>query len=380
MLVGIVGCPNSGKSTFLKAVTLGEVEIGSYPFTTIKPNQGAGFVKTECPCRKLKVKCDPQNSECRNGERFIPVKLLDVAGLVPGAHEGKGLGNQFLGDLIQASGLIHVLDSSGKTNAEGKTEDGYDPSKTIEVLEYEIDEWIRDISRKAFEKSKKLAETQKIPIEKLLAKQLSGLGISENDIKNAMKKARPEDHEFASVLRRISKPIIIAANKIDLPESQKNIEKINKGAIPCSAESELALREADSHGLISYVPGSKTFQEVSGKLNEKQEKALNFIKQNVLDKYGSTGIQDCLNKLIFEMLGYIVVYPVASINKLSDTRGNVLPDTHMVKKGTTLKELASQIHTDIADSFIGGLDIDKKKIGADYELKDGDIVEILYKK
>jgi hypothetical protein len=380
MLVGIVGCPNSGKSTFLKAVTMAEVEIASYPFTTVKPNQGIGFIKTGCPCKKLGVRCNPQNSKCENGTRSVPIKLLDVAGLVPGAHEGKGLGNQFLGDLIQASGLIHVLDSSGKTNAEGKPEENYDPSKTIGILEYEIDEWIRDISSKAFEKSKKLAETQKIPIEKLLAKQLSGLGITENDIKDAMKKANPEDHEFASILKGISKPILIAANKIDLPESRENFKKINKGAVPCSAESELALREADKHGLIRYMPGSRSFEIVSSSLSEKQRNALDFIKKNVLDKYGSTGVQDCLNKLVFEMLGYIVVYPVASINKLSDTRGNVLPDTHLVRNGTTLKELAAQIHTDIADSFIGGLDLDKKKIGADYHLKNGDVVEILFRK
>lgn len=380
MLVGIVGCPNSGKSTFLKSLTLTEVEIAGYPFTTIKPNQGAGFVKTPCPCKKLGVKCNPQNSRCEDGTRFVPVKLLDVAGLVPGAHKGKGLGNRFLGDLIQASGLIHVLDSSGETNAEGKPEKGYDPRKIVEVLEYEIDEWIRDISSKAFEKSKKLAETQKIPIEKLLAKQLSGLGITENDVKLAMKKANPEDHEFASVLRGISKPILIAANKIDLLESQENFEKINKGAIPCSAESELALREAEKHGLIKYTPGSKEFEVVSDKLSEKQRDALDFIKKNVLEKYGSTGIQDCLNKLVFEMLEQIVVYPVANINKLTDTKGNVLPDAHLVRKGTRLKEFAAKVHTDLAESFIGGLNLEKKKIGADYELKDGDVVEILFKK
>ena len=361
MLVGIVGCPNSGKSTFLKAATLAEVEIANYPFTTVKPNQGIGYLKAECPCKKLGVKCNPQNSKCEDGIRFIPVKLLDVAGLVPGAHEGKGLGNQFLGDLIQAFGLIHVLDASGKTNAEGKPEEGYDPKKTIGILEYEIDEWIKGIVSKANEKSKKLAETQKIPIEKLLAKQLSGLGITENDIKNAMKKAKPEDHE------------------IDLPESKSNLDGINKGAVPCSAESELALREAEKHGMIKYVPGSKGF-EVIGELNEKQKGALELIRKNVLEKYGSTGVQDCLNRLVFENLGYIVVYPVASISKLSDNKGNVLPDTHMVRKGTTLKELAAQIHTDIADSFIGGLDTDRKKIGADHELEDGDVVEILFRK
>jgi len=380
MLVGIVGCPNSGKSTFLKALTLVEVEIASYPFTTIKPNQGVGFVRVQCPCKKLGKTCNPQNSKCENGTRFVPVKLLDVAGLVPGAHEGKGLGNQFLGDLIQASGLVHVLDSSGNTNTEGKPEKGFDPRKTMEVLEYEIDEWIRGISSKAFEKSKKLAETQKIPIEKLLAKQLSGLGITENDIRLAMKKAKPEDHEFASVLRGVSKPILIAANKIDLLEAGENFEKINKGAVPCSAESELALREAEKHGLIKYTPGSDKFEIVSEKLSEKQKNALDFIKKNVLDRYGSTGVQDCLNKLVFEILEQVVVYPVANINKLEDKKGNVLPDAYLVRKGTTLREFAAKVHTELAESFIGGLNLEKKKIGADYELKDGDVIEILFKK
>jgi ribosome-binding ATPase YchF (GTP1/OBG family) len=379
MLIGIVGCPNSGKSTFLKAATLAEVEIANYPFTTVKPNQGIGYLSTKCPCRKLDVKCSPQNSKCEDGIRFIPVRLLDVAGLVPGAHEGRGLGNQFLGDLIQASGLIHILDSSGKTNAEGKPEKGYNPKETIGVLEYEIDEWIKGIASKLNDRSKKLAETQKIPIEKLLAKQLSGMGITENDIKSAMKKAGPEDHEFATILREIAKPILIAANKIDIQESQDNLKVINKGATPCSAESELALRGAEKHGMIKYVPGSKTF-EVIGKLSEKQKSALDIIRKNVLDRYGSTGVQDCINRLVFEKLDYIVVYPVANINKLTDTRGNVLPDAGLVKKGTTLKEFAETIHTDIADSFIGGLDIDKKKIGADHVLKDGDVVEILFRK
>jgi ribosome-binding ATPase YchF (GTP1/OBG family) len=380
MLVGIVGCPNSGKSTFLKALTLTDVEIAGYPFTTIKPNQGVGFVRSECPCRKLGVKCSPQNSRCEDGVRFVPVKLLDVAGLVPGAHEGRGLGNQFLGDLIQASGLIHVLDSSGKTNAEGKPEEGYDPAKTIGVLEYEIDEWMRGIVKKANEKCGKLSETQKIPIGKLLAKQLSGLGITESDIKLALRKAGPGEHEFASVLRKVSKPVLIAANKIDLPESRKNFERINRGAVPCSAESELALREAERHGMIRYVPGSGGFEVVPGKPSDKQKRALDFIKRNVLDRYESTGVHECLNRLVFGMLEQVVVYPVASISRLSDTRGNVLPDAFLVRKGTTLREFAEKIHTDLAESFIGGLNLDKKKIGADYELRDGDVVEILFRK
>jgi ribosome-binding ATPase YchF (GTP1/OBG family) len=378
MLVGIVGAPNSGKSTFFKAATLTDVEIANYPFTTIKPNQGVGYLTTECPCKKLGVKCSPQNSKCIEGIRHIPVKLIDVAGLVPGAHEGKGMGNQFLNDLTQASGLIHVLDASGKTDPEGKPSESWDPKETIKFLEYEIDEWIKEISSKAFERTKKLAETQKIPIEKLLSQQLSGLGITEDHVKSALKKATPEDHGFASEIRKASKPIIIAANKIDLPSSQENLKSLEK-ATACSAESELALKEAEKHNLIEYTPGSDTFT-LKGEPNEKQKQALNFIKENVLNKFGSTGVQTCLNNLVFKNLDMITVYPVADIGKLSDKSGHVLPDVHLIPKGTTLKELAFRIHTDIGKAFMGGLDISKRKIGAEHQPRDGDVVEILTRK
>jgi len=382
MLAGIVGCPNSGKSTFFKALTLAEVEIANYPFTTIQPNQGVAFVSTPCPCKRLHVTCTPKNSKCEGGIRYIPIRVLDVAGLVPGAHEGKGLGNQFLNDLTQASGLIHVLDTSGKTNAEGRPEAGWDPEKTIRILEYEIDEWVRDIASKAFAKSKTIAKTQKKPIERLLADQLSGLGITEDHIKKALKEAEPESLEFASVLRKISKPIITAANKIDLPEAQdifQRMQNSERPVVPCSADSELALKEAAKHGLIRYVPGSPDF-EMTGSLTDKQRTALEFIRENVLRKYGSTGVQNCLNSMVFEVLNLIVVYPVANITHLSDQHGNILPDTHLVPKGTTLKELAFRIHSDIGENFIGGLDLERRKIGAEHVLKDGDVVEILVRR
>ena len=380
MLVGIVGCPNSGKSTFFKALTLAEVEIANYPFTTIQPNQGVAYATRECPCKRLGVKCAPKNSKCESGIRHVPIRILDVAGLVPGAHEGKGLGNQFLNDLTQASGLIHVLDASGRTNAEGRPEQGWDPSKTIEVLEYEIDEWIKDIASKAFNKSKTIAKTQKKPIEQLLAAQLSGLGITEEHIKKAIKEAEPDSLEFASVLRKISKPILTAANKIDLPEAQENFQSLkDTGAVPCSADSELALKEAAKHGLIKYLPGAGDF-EPAGPLSEKQKAALDFIRKNVLHKYGSTGVQACLNHMVFQTLNLIAVYPVANITHYSDSQGHILPDVHLVPKGTTLKELAYRIHSDIGENFIGGLNLERKKIGADYELKDGDVVEILVKR
>jgi ribosome-binding ATPase YchF (GTP1/OBG family) len=375
MLIGLVGAPNSGKSTFFRAATLSQAEVANYPFTTIKPNQGVGYVIKECPCKKLGVKCDPQNSKCEDGSRLVPVKLLDVAGLVPGAHEGKGMGNQFLNDLTQASGLIHVLDASGRTNSEGKPEE-WDPTKTVKMLEFEIDEWLRGIIGRAYQKVGKQAQATKVPVERMMGQQLSGLGITEEDIKSAMKQHGPEDHEFATTLRRISKPIIVAANKADVPGCEEKVKSL-EGAIPCSAESELALREAERKDLIDYLPREGDFH-VKGVLSDKQEQALDFIR-SFLERFGSTGVQACLNELVFQRLGMIIVYPVASIGKLSDKQGRVLPDAHLVPKGTRLREFAGMVHSTMADSFIGGLDLDKKKIGADHELKDGDVVEILFK-
>jgi ribosome-binding ATPase YchF (GTP1/OBG family) len=380
MLIGLVGAPNSGKSTFFKALTLANVEIANYPFTTIKPNQGVGYVIKPCPCKKLGVKCNPQNSQCIDGLRYIPVRLLDVAGLVPGAHLGRGLGNQFLDDLRQADGLIHVLDCSGRTNAEGKP-DEWDPEETIKILEEEIDAWIEGIVKKGLEKVKKLAESQHKPVDKLLAQHLSGLGILEADIEHAMKKANIESHEFVTELRKVSKPILIAANKIDIDDAKENFEilKHRYNILPCSAESELALKEAAHHGLIQYIPGGKDFTISSDKITEKQKIALDFIRKSILERMGSTGVQSILNSMVFDFLGYIVVYPVANITHTSDKKGNVLPDAFIIKKGTTLKDFAAKIHSDMADKFIGGIDHEtKKKIGAEHVLKDGDIVEVIF--
>ena len=113
--IGLAGKPNAGKSTFFKSATLIDVAIANYPFTTIEPNVGIAYVRTRCVCRELGIDC----GKCVDGWRFIPVKLIDVAGLVPGAHEGRGLGNEFLDNLRQAEGVIHVVDASGSTDEEG---------------------------------------------------------------------------------------------------------------------------------------------------------------------------------------------------------------------------------------------------------------------
>lgn len=385
MLIGLVGKPSSGKSSFFKAATLIDVKISEVPFTTIKPNVGIGYVVTDCVCKEFKTKCNPKSGICKDGKRFIPVKLIDVAGLVPGAHEGKGLGNKFLDDLRQASVLIHIVDTSGLTDEEGKPTEQHDPSFDIEFLEKEIDYWFAGIIRKAIAKFERKTSISKTDLVRILTQQLSGLEIKKHHIEKALDVSSLTDIEkFASVVRKISKPILIAANKIDLKEAQKNFEMLKEKfkdsvIIPTSAEAEIALKKAAEKNLIEYLPGNGF--EIKGELTEEQKKALGFIKKEIIDKFGSTGVQDCLNKAVFELLNYIIVYPVADVNKLTDTSGNVLPDAFLIPNGTTLREFAFMIHSDIGERFICGIDArTKRKLSGDYILKNNDVVEIAFKR
>ncbi|AEF95959.1 redox-regulated ATPase YchF [Methanotorris igneus] len=387
-ILGLVGKPNVGKSTMFNAMTEKVVDIANYPFTTIDPNIGTSYVITDCPCKELGVKCNPQNSKCIDGKRYIPVEIIDVAGLVPGAHEGKGMGNKFLDDLRQADAFILVVDASGKTDLEGNPTENHDPVEDVKFLLNEIDMWIYGILTKNWEKLARRAQQEK-NIVKVLANQLSGLNITEDDVKVAIRdldespiKWTDEDLlSLAKKLRKISKPMIIAANKADHPDAKENIERLKKEfkdyiVIPTSAEIELALRKAEKAGLIKY--DGKDFEIVDeNKLNEQQKNAFTYIKE-FLKTYGGTGVQECINRAYFDLLDMIVVYPVEDENKFCDKKGNILPDAFLVKKGTTAKELAYKIHTEIGEKFIYAVDARKKmRIGADYELKHGDIIKIV---
>ena len=374
MEIAICGKPSSGKSSFFKAATMIDVPISSRPFTTIKPNVGVSYVTTECPCKSLGLKCNPRNSQCVNGIRMIPIKLWDIAGLIPGAHEGKGLGNQFLNDIIQADMLIHIVDASGKTDAEGNTTDSHDPSEDVGFLEKEIEMWFAGIIEKNL---KKIRDKEKA------AEVLSGLGIKASHVEEAINKVGLEPVDLAKELRRLSKPILIAANKIDLPSSEENLAKLKSSfpnIIPCSAEAEITLRTASKAGFLDYVPGTNNF-EIKKDLTEQQKKGLELIRKIVLEKYGSTGVQTCLNKSVFDFMDYIAVYPVENESKFSDKKGNVLPDVFLLPKGSTALDLAYKVHSDIGDKFIGAIDAKtKKRVSADYELKNGDILSIQSRK
>jgi len=394
MLLGLVGKPSVGKSTFFKAATLAEVEIASYPFTTIKANHGVGYVKVDCLDKEFKTKCNPSHGFCINSNRFVPVDLMDVAGLVPGASEGKGLGNQFLDDLRQADVFIHIVDTSGKLDEKGKPTENHDVSKDVEFLEDELNKWYYNILMKVWKSFARRVEVQDISFAEAVTKQFSGLKVKEYQVKSVLLKLSFNEKpsmwkneqlmKFASELRKESKPMIIAANKIDLPKGKENYEKLKVKfpelmIIPCSADSELALREAAKAGLIDYIPGEKDFK-IKGELNDKQRGALDKIKENVLDKFEyGTGVQQILNAAVFDLLGYISIFP-ASANKLADSKGNILPDCFLLPPGSTALDFAYYLHTDFGKNFIKAIDARTKKIvGKAYELKNRDALEIITK-
>jgi ribosome-binding ATPase YchF (GTP1/OBG family) len=394
-LIGVVGKPNTGKSTFFSAATLALAEIANYPFTTIKPNRGIGYVRTPCVHPEFNVQDNPKNSMCTDGIRLIPVELIDVAGLVPGAWEGRGLGNQFLDEIRRADALIHIVDASGGTDCEGRVcrPGEHDPLEDVKFLEREITLWMTSILKKDWAKIARTVEVDKKGIYGPLEDRLSGLGIKRSHVSEATRKAglnadKPttwsdEDFErFVDTLRRVSKPMLIVANKVDLPAAQANVERLNKLeyiVIPACAEAELALRRAAEKQLIDYKPGDCSFEVLQPEtLTSSQTKALETVREKILIPNGSTGVQNAINTAYFKLLNMITVYPVEDLEHLSDHNGKVLPDVYLVPHGTTAHQFAYIIHTELGESFIYAVDArEKRRIGEDAVLKDRDVISVV---
>ncbi|RLG04360.1 MAG: GTPase [Thaumarchaeota archaeon] len=394
--IGLIGKTNTGKTTFFNAATLGAAEISTYPFTTKEPNYGTAHVVTLCVCREFNVKDNPRNSKCVDGWRHIPIELIDLPGLIKGAWAGKGLGNQFLSVASQSDALLHVVDASGSVDEEGRlTEPGTgDPLADYYDIEEELVMWfIKLLDRSEDKIIKGLRKGLDLP--EAMEEVFKGIKVTAQDIKMALEATGldrkdfenwtpSDDRKFAAALREISKPTIIVANKMDLDTAPENFQRlrdqlVDKIVIPCSAEAELILRRAEQRGLIKYVPGEEKFEIInSSALTDRQKWALEIIRRKILDEYMRTGVQFALNVAVFKLLKMSAVYPVYDIKKLTDHKGNILPDAYLMPEGATVEDLAREIHSDLAKGILYAIDARTGlRLPASYKLKDRDVLSIV---
>ncbi len=395
--IGIIGKTNTGKTTFFNAATMLSGRIDKFPFTTKTPQRGIGYAKTLCVCRELGVKDNPKNSICINGWRFIPIEIVDLPGLVKDAWKGKGLGNEFLSVAAQTDALIHMVDASGSVDADGNiAEPGTgDPIQDFYDIEKELVMWIAKIIASKRKYIEKTLETRRDTLKGALASVLTGLKVKEEHVAQALELSDTKSKafhdwteddllKFSEALRKISKPSVVVANKMDIPVAEENYKKMVEAlspipVIPASAEAELILRKAERSGLISYIPGEEIFQVADpSKLNDKQKWALNYIQDRVLNKWWQTGVQFAINVLVFKVLRMNVVYPVEDEKRLSDKHGNVLPDAFLMPYDATALDLANEIHTELGKTMLYAIDARTGlRLPKDYKLRDRDIIKIV---
>ena len=386
--LALAGKPNAGKSTFYTAATMADVEVGNYPFTTIDANRGVSYVRTECPCLDRDHRCDSDN--CRDGKRYVPVELYDVAGLVPGAHEGRGLGNQFLDELTDADAILHVVDAAGATNEEGEpVEVGeHDPVEDLDFIEQEMDRWLASIIDRNWETIERQSRSPDFDIDDALSEMLTGVGATVADIALVLRNTEyPEDpreweenhrRELARELRAQTKPMIVVANKADIaPEG--NIDRLREAAdhvIPVTADGELALRRGAEAGVVDYDPGDETFT-ISGDVSDQQREGLEQIRA-VTEQWGGTGVQRALNTVVYDVLDQITAYPVENETKWVDGKGRMLPDAFLLDSGSTPLDLAYAVHSDIGDGYLHAVDArESRRISEDHGLEEDDVVKIV---
>ena len=386
--IALAGKPNAGKSTFYEAATMADVDVGNYPFTTIDANRGVTHARAECPCLDLPERCGTEN--CANGKRYVPVELLDVAGLVPGAHEGRGLGNQFLDELTNADVILHVVDASGGTDAEGEPVEvgDHDPVEDLQFVEEEMDLWLASIVERNWESVERASRSPDFDIDEKLTEMLTGVGATELDVARTLRAVEyPEDpiqwtdghrETLASEIRARSKPIVVVANKADVapPENLQALKERNEATIPVTADGELALRRAAEAGAVDYDPGDPDF-EVVAEVSDQQREGLERIRE-VVAEHGGTGVQEALDTAVYDVLDHLTVYPVQDETGWTDGQGTVLPDAFLLPDGSTPRDLAYAVHSDIGEGYLHAVNArDGMRISDEQELAEGDVIKVV---
>ena len=387
--IGLIGKPNVGKSTLFSALTKAPVDIANYPFTTLKPNVGIGWLTAKCPESEIGAKCTPREGSCANGIRYIPVEIIDVPGLIPGASEGKGMGNEFLDNIRDSEAIIHVFDASGRTAPDGTPlQEARDPVEDIVAIENEMIAWMADRIYRDWNKFARKADASSERVERILETKIGTFGVREKQISLILTKdafpAKLSHWEsshattFASLVFRYIKPIIRVANKCDAapPEYIEKIRDFDENIYFISGEFELTLEKAMGASLINTM--GKDFI-VSEKANQAQRNALEKIR-SFLSSQCLTRMDQILSHIVRDVLRYVVAYPVADESTWGDKKGNILPDAFLMPYGTTAHEMAFRVHSDIGEGFIKAIDCrTKRAIGKDHVIEDSEVVRIVSK-
>jgi len=394
--IGLIGKTNTGKTTFFNSSTLSSDEISTYPFTTKKSSTSVGYAITLCVHSEFNVNDNPNNSKCKDGWRYIPIELIDLPGLIKDAWKGKGLGNQFLSIASQSDALLHIVDASGGVDSSGRIAEvgSGDPVSDFADIEEELNMWYQKIFEGNRDKLKKMAESDNDQTN-ALTQLYQGMGVKKSHVKEALRITQLEEKiienydikdskKFSTELRRISKPTLIVANKIDVKGASKNFQRLRERyndmiVIPASADSELSLRRAEQSELIKYSPGSEQFDILrANDLNQKQRDALDFIKSNIMGEYMRTGVQFAINVTVFKLLKMNSIYPVTIPEKLSDKKGRVLPDLILLKDGSTIVDLAKEIHSDLTKGLLYAKDLRYNlRVPTNYQLRDRDVISLV---
>ncbi|NWK01760.1 redox-regulated ATPase YchF [Marine Group I thaumarchaeote] len=394
--IGLIGKTNTGKTTFFNSSTLSSDEISTYPFTTKKSSTSIGYAITLCVHPEFNVIDNPNNSKCKDGWRYIPIELIDLPGLLKDSWKGKGLGNQFLSIASQSDALLHVVDASGSIDSSGRIAEvgSGDPVSDFADIEEELNMWYQKIFEGNRDKLKKIAESDNDQTN-ALTQLYQGMGVKKSHVKEALRITQLEEKiienydikdskKFSTELRRISKPTLIVANKIDVKGASKNFQRLRERyndmiVIPASADSELSLRRAEQSELIKYSPGSEQFDILrTNDLNQKQRDALDFIKSDIMGEYMRTGVQFAINVTVFKLLKMNSIYPVTIPEKLSDKKGRVLPDLILLKDGSTIVDLAKEIHSDLTKGLLYGKDLRYNlRVPTNYQLRDRDVISLV---